>query len=65
MGHILCTEMTIETASGPVRPERQRQGIGSALMDGGLEACRHRGHTASFGVAFMAMGSSLTVAPRR
>ena len=55
VGHILFSEMTIDTEGGPVRaaslaplavrPDRQRQGIGSALVERGLQACRCRGHT--------------------
>ena len=50
VGHILFSPVTIHTASGPrtalglgpmaVRPERQGQGIGSALVREGLAACR-------------------------
>ena len=52
VGHIFFCELPIETESGvlqaaslapmAVRPERQRQGIGSALVRAGLEACRRR-----------------------
>ena len=52
VGHILFTPVTIETARGTVRgmglapmavlPERQRQGIGSALVRHGLAALRDR-----------------------
>lgn len=52
VGHILFTPVTIETARGAVRgmglapmavlPERQRQGIGSALVRHGLAALRDR-----------------------
>lgn len=55
-GHILFSPLTVVT-SGPeihalalapmaVIPSRQRQGIGSALVRHGLEACRQSGHTA-------------------
>ena len=50
VGHILFSPVTIHTVSGPrtalglgpmaVRPERQGQGIGSALVREGLAACR-------------------------
>jgi putative acetyltransferase len=53
VGHIVFSKVTIETASGglpaaalapmAVVPELQRQGIGSALVEKGLEACRERG----------------------
>jgi putative acetyltransferase len=56
VGHILFTELTIETDRGPVAaatlaplavfPERQRAGIGSALTRRGLEVCRERGKDA-------------------
>ncbi len=52
VGHILFTPVAIETARGAVRgmglapmavlPERQRQGIGSALVRHGLAALRDR-----------------------
>jgi putative acetyltransferase len=52
-GHILFSALAIETAGRTirgaalapmaVRPERQRRGIGSALVRRGLEACRARG----------------------
>ncbi len=54
VGHILFSPMTINTQHGEVpalylgpvavRPELQRQGIGSALMKAGLEKCRNQGH---------------------
>ncbi|MEE8170487.1 MAG: N-acetyltransferase [Phycisphaerae bacterium] len=55
VGHILFTHVTIE-ASGrstpslalapmAVTPERQRRGIGSALVREGLATCRRLGHT--------------------
>ncbi len=51
-GHILFSPAGLEAADGPalaalapmaVRPRRQRQGIGSRLVDDGLERCRLRG----------------------
>ena len=52
VGHVLFTPVAIETARGAVRgmglapmavlPERQRQGIGSALVRHGLAALRDR-----------------------
>ncbi|WP_424360007.1 GNAT family N-acetyltransferase [Methanocella sp. MCL-LM] len=54
VGHILFNPMVIRTPSGDVpalylgpiavRPEQQRQGVGSALMRAGLEKCREKGH---------------------
>ncbi|MCI0691175.1 N-acetyltransferase [candidate division KSB1 bacterium] len=54
VGHILFSPMTIESEGksfsaiglGPmaVLPEYQRTGIGSALIDQGLEQCREAGH---------------------
>ena len=53
LGHILFSELPIETGGEPLRaaalaplavlPERQRQGVGSDLTRAGLEACRKRG----------------------
>ncbi len=53
VGHILFSELPIETAGRTirgaalapmaVRPDRQRQGLGSALVRRGLEACRALG----------------------
>ncbi len=53
VAHILFTRLEMETARGPVAaaslapmavlPERQRRGIGSALVPRGLELCRERG----------------------
>ena len=53
MGHILFSELPIETDQGvldavslapmSVLPKWQRRGIGSALVRHGLEACRERG----------------------
>ncbi len=53
LGHILFSELPIETGGDALRaaalaplavlPERQRQGIGSALVGAGLAACRERG----------------------
>ncbi len=50
LGHILFSELPIETGGSPLRaaalaplavaPERQRQGIGTSLVRAGLEACR-------------------------
>jgi len=55
VGHILFSELPIETDRGllraaslapmAVRPERQRRGIGSALVLRGLEVCRQRGYS--------------------
>lgn len=55
VGHILFSELPIETPNGvvraaalapmAVRPERQRRGIGCALVRQGLEVCRERGHS--------------------
>jgi putative acetyltransferase len=54
VGHILFSALTIETESAvlpalalapmAVCPERQRQGIGSALVRRGLAVCREQGH---------------------
>jgi putative acetyltransferase len=54
VGHILFSEMAIITAAGrvpasalapmAVLPEFQNQGIGSALVQRGLEMCRDQGH---------------------
>ena len=56
VGHILFTPVAIDGPSGPVPaaglapmavlPERQRQGIGAALVGAGLDACRKRGYHA-------------------
>ena len=56
VGHILFSELTVEvdgrrvkaTALAPmaVRPDRQRQGIGSELIETGLESLRDRGYEA-------------------
>ncbi len=53
VGHILFCGLIIETSAGQiaaaalapmaVRPERQRQGIGSKLVEHGLALCRKRG----------------------
>lgn len=61
VGHILFSPVTIETddASVPalalapmaVRPECQRQGIGSALVREGLKAARRRGYDVVIGHA--------------
>jgi putative acetyltransferase len=55
VGHILFSPIAIHTASGDqsalalaplaVAPSHQSQGIGSALVRAGLEACRQLGHT--------------------
>jgi putative acetyltransferase len=55
VGHILFSRVAIESDAGTaraaarapmaVRPERQRQGIGSELVRRGLESCRARGYT--------------------
>ncbi len=54
VGHILFSAICIESQRGEVRalalapmavlPDYQRQGIGSALVREGLEACRRAGH---------------------
>jgi putative acetyltransferase len=54
VGHILFTPVTIDEADPPlsasglapmaVLPEFQRRGIGSALVNAGLDACRAAGH---------------------
>jgi putative acetyltransferase len=54
VGHILFSDLAIETTRGIVRalalapmvvhPERQRRGIGSALVREGLRACTEGGH---------------------
>lgn len=54
VGHILFSPIRIETDHGDapalalapmaVLPNRQRQGIGSALVRNGLDACRRAGH---------------------
>ena len=54
VGHILFSPITVDgqdsqmlgLAPMAVRPERQRQGIGSALVRAGLEASRRRGAAA-------------------
>jgi len=53
-GHIAFSPATLGETAGPVViaalgpmsviPARQRQGIGSALVRAGLDACRHLGH---------------------
>jgi putative acetyltransferase len=57
VGHILFSELPIETETGAIRavalapmavlPERQRQGIGSALVREGLAFCRQGGYAAA------------------
>src|SRR5688500_3348129 len=54
VGHILFTPLSMETAAsaprasglGPmaVSPELQRQGVGSTLVEAGLEECRRLGY---------------------
>ncbi len=54
IGHILLSPIVIETADGPVptlslapmavHPDFQRRGVGSALVQAGLEAARRLGH---------------------
>ncbi|MCO6455519.1 MAG: N-acetyltransferase [Pirellulaceae bacterium] len=54
VGHILFSRVAIITKVGPVDalslapmavlPSHQRQGIGSRLVEAGLEACRESGH---------------------
>ena len=56
IGHVLFSELMVEVdgrrvktaALAPiaVRPDRQRQGIGSKLIETGLESLRHRGYKA-------------------
>ncbi len=56
VGHVLFSPMTLETETGSypivglgpvaVLPEVQRQGVGSRLIEAGLEMCRERGETA-------------------
>jgi len=58
VGHILFTPVRVRggastwpaVALGPmaVRPDRQRRGVGTELMQAGLEACREAGHEACF-----------------
>jgi len=58
VGHILFTPMTFDSdrvglsavglAPMAVLPELQRQGVGSLLVDAGLEACREAGHHCVF-----------------
>jgi putative acetyltransferase len=53
IGHILFSELPIETGSGVIRraalapmgvtPSRQRRGVGSSLVHEGLEECRRLG----------------------
>ena len=55
-GHALFTSMTLKTATGSypivglgpvaVLPDRQRQGVGSHLIETGLDLLRERGETA-------------------
>ena len=55
VGHILFSPVSIVTESGTVEavslapmgvvPERQREGIGSLLVEAGLEECRQQGHS--------------------
>lgn len=54
VGHILFSKVSIITNDGAVdalslapmavRPDHQRQGIGSRLIEAGLQACRDAGH---------------------
>jgi putative acetyltransferase len=54
VGHILFSELPIHSVSGVVPaialapmavvPERQKQGIGTLLVERGLELCREHGH---------------------
>lgn len=56
VGHILFTPVRIDGPSGPISaaglapmavlPAHQRQGIGSALVRAGLDACRRHGYKA-------------------
>ena len=53
VGHIMFSPVTVNNGAPPVRalglapvaviPERQRQGIGSILIETGLAKCRHQG----------------------
>jgi putative acetyltransferase len=56
LGHIMFSRLPVETEAGTaipavalgpmaVHPERQRQGIGTALINAGLDACRARGES--------------------
>ena len=54
IGHLLFSAIAIQTAEGSldalslapmaVHPDRQRQGVGTALMRHGLDACQQAGH---------------------
>lgn len=54
VGHIIFSPISIETAGGPVPalalapmavlPDFEHQGIGSELVNAGLDACRRKGH---------------------
>jgi len=59
VGHILFSPMTVESANGGIHqlialgplavlPEYQKQGVGSALMNTGLDEIRELGHGAVF-----------------
>lgn len=58
VGHILFSPVRVDGAGGSfvalglapmaVEPDRQRDGIGSALVRAGLDACRDAGHTIVF-----------------
>lgn len=58
VGHILFSPVRVEGEGGAfeaqglgpmaVDPDRQRDGVGSALVRAGLDACRDRGHTIVF-----------------
>ncbi|MFH0980482.1 MAG: N-acetyltransferase, partial [Planctomycetota bacterium] len=58
VGHILFTNVTITSATGPspavalgpmaVLPKDQRKGVGSALVRAGLDACRRAGYALVF-----------------
>lgn len=55
VGHVLFSPVSVDDGAGgwaalglgpvAVRPERQRRGIGAALVRAGLAACRDNGHT--------------------
>ena len=50
VGHVLFSPVHVESIRGvglaplAVRPEHQRKGIGAALIEAGIQACRSAGH---------------------